>query len=129
MRSPELQGHEIKIKARCEFFPVPGIRPEELVVIGALFVPMLQERAGEVETFPIPAFGDHVDLAADLFLVNLLRFVRIGNVEDATLPIAETIDKQGLIISAQANIDWEDATSYITDRRDLLGLPFAFVIG
>ena len=87
-----------------------------------------QERAGEVEPFPVPALRDHVDLFADLFLVNLFRLLRIGNVEDAALAVTEAIDKECFVIGAQADVDGEHAAFHVTDRRDLPGLPFAFVV-
>src|SRR5216110_1979309 len=54
--------------------------------------------------------------------------VRIGNVEDAALAVAETTDKQCFVVSAQADIDWEHAAFNVTDRRDFFCLPLTFVV-
>ena len=120
MRAAEFQRGEIEIERRLQFFAVPGVTAEELLVVGAFLVPVREKRAGEVEPFPIPALRDHVDLLADLFLVNLFRFVRIGNVEDAALAVAEAIDKQCFVIGAQADVDGKHAAFHVTDRRDFL---------
>ena len=66
--------------------------------------------------FPSQLSRNHVDLLADLFLVNLFRFVRIGDVEDAAFAVAETIDKQRFVIGAQADVDGEHAAFHFTDR-------------
>ena len=125
MRAAQLERGEIEIERRLQFFAVPGVTAEELLVVGALLVPARQERTGEVKPFPVPALRHHVDLLADLFLVNLFRFLRIGNIEDAALAVAETIDKQCFVIGAQADVDRQHAAFDVTDRRDLLRLPFA----
>ena len=128
MRTAQLERGEIEIEARLQFLAVPGVSAEKLLVVRALLVPMRQERTGEVESLPIPTLRDHVDLFADLFLVNLFRMMRIGNVEDAALAVAETTDKQCLVVSAQADIDWEHAAFNVTHRRDLLCLPLAAIV-
>ncbi len=125
MRPTELKRSEIEIEARIQFLAVPGVTAEELLVIGALLVSAREKRTGEVEPLPIPALRHHVDLSADLFLVNLFWFLWIGNVEDAALAVGETIDEQCLIIGAQADIDRENTAFHVTDRRDLPSLPVA----
>src|SRR5262245_63693551 len=70
VRPTELEGREVELEAVAQLLAVPGVRPEELLVVRALLVPLGEERAGEVETFPVPALGDHVQLAPDLLLVD-----------------------------------------------------------
>src|SRR6266550_1884528 len=100
MRAPQFERSEIELELWLQFFPVPGITAEKLLVVGALLVPSRQERTGKIKAFPVPALRHHVHLLADWFLVNLFRFLRIGNVEDAALTIAETINKQCFVIGA-----------------------------
>src|SRR5207248_2006927 len=128
MRASQLESGEIEIKCRLQFFAVPGVTAEKLLVVGALLVPSRQKRAGKVESLSIPALRHHVRLLANLFLVNLLRFLRIGNVEHAALAVTETINKQCFVIGADANIDWKHTALHVADRRDLFGPPFAAVI-
>src|SRR2546430_14686135 len=106
MRPAELQRGEIESKAWLQFFSVPCVGAQELFVIVAFLVPALQERTGKVEPFPIPALRYHVDLPANLLLVNLFRFMRIRNIEHATLAVPEGIDEQCFVIGAKANIHW-----------------------
>ena len=128
MRAAQFQRGEIEIERWLQLFAVPGITANELLVVGALFVPSRQKRAGEVEPFPVPALRHHVDLPANLFLVNLFRLLRIRNVEHAALAVTETIDKQCFVIGAQADVDRKHAAFNVTDRRDLLRLPFAAIV-
>src|SRR5207249_5981691 len=119
---------EIEIEAWLQFFAVPGVTAKKLLVVGALLVPSRQKRAGKIKPFSIPALRHHVHLFANLFLVNLFRFLRIGNVEDAALAVTETINKQCFVIGADANIDRKHTALRLTDRRDLLGLPIAAIV-
>src|SRR5207249_6817709 len=119
---------EIEIEAWLQFFAVPGVTAKKLLVVGALLVPSRQKRAGKIKPFPIPALRHHVHLLANLLFVNLFRFLRIGNVEDAALAVAETINKQCFVISADANIDRKNTTLRFTDLRDFLRLPFAAIV-
>src|SRR5947207_12245554 len=70
MRATEFQCVEIEVETWFQFFTVPGVTAQELLVVFSLFVPSGQKRAGEIETFAVPALRDHVDLLADLFLIN-----------------------------------------------------------
>src|SRR5438477_11679193 len=128
MRATEFERGEIEIEAQRQFFAVPNVSAEKLLVVRALLVPVRQKRAGEVKSLPIPTLRDHVDLFADWFLVNLFRFLWIGYVEDAALAVTETTDKQCLVISAQADIHWEHAAFNVTDWRDLFYLPIPLVV-
>src|SRR5690242_17923952 len=105
MRTTKLQRGEIEIKSWLQFLPVPRIGPDELLVICALLIPIRQERTGEIETLPIPALRHHVDLLPDLLLINLLRLLRISDIENATLAVPEAADKQSFVIGTQTNID------------------------
>src|SRR2546430_9711227 len=106
MRPAELQRGEIESKAWLQFFSVPCVGAQELFVIVAFLVPALQERTGKVEPFPIPALRYHVDLSANLLLVNLFRSLRIRNVEHAALAVTETIDEQRFVIGAKTDVHW-----------------------
>src|SRR5262249_35683262 len=77
VRTAELERREVEREALTEFLAVPGERLQELLVVGALLVPARQQRAGEVEALPVPALGDHVELAADLLLVDHLWVERV----------------------------------------------------
>src|SRR4029453_14049296 len=105
MRTAQLQRSEIEFETWLQFLTVPCVGVQELFFIFAFLVPVRQERTGKIEPFPIPALRHHVDLSPNLLLINLFRLMRIRNIEDAALTITETIDEQGLIISAKADID------------------------
>src|SRR5436190_18251675 len=128
MWTAELERGEIEIEARPQFLAVPGESTEELLIIGALLVPMRQQRTGEVKPLPIPALRDHVDLFADWSLINLFRFLCIGNDEDAAFAVAETTNKQCFVVSAQADIHRQHAPFDVTDRRNFFCLPLTFVV-
>src|SRR4029077_14166294 len=104
MGTAQLQRGEIESKARLQFFAVPCIRAQELFIVFTFLVPALQERTGKVEPFPIPTLRYHVDLPANLLLVNLFRLMRIRNVEHAALTVSEAIDEQCSVIGAKADI-------------------------
>src|SRR6266436_7672275 len=106
MGPAQLQRGEIESKAWLQFFAVPCIGAQELLIVFAFLIPVLQERTGKVEPFPIPALPYHVDLSANLLLVNLFRFLRIRNVEHAALAVTETIYEQCFVVSTQADINW-----------------------
>src|SRR5207253_10065618 len=93
MWATQFQRGEIEVERRLQFFAVPGVTAQELLVVFSLLVPSGQKRAGEIKTFPVPTLRDHVDLLADLFLVNLFRLLGVGNIEDAALAVTEGIDK------------------------------------
>src|SRR6266851_8814618 len=128
MRAPKLERSEIEFKTWLQFFTVPCITAKELLVVVALFVPSRQQRTGEVEAPPIPALRHHVHLPANLLLVNLFGFVRVGNVEHAALAVTKTIHKQRLVIGAEADVDRKHTALNVADRRNLCCLPLAPVI-
>src|SRR6476469_4410855 len=129
MWAPQLQGGEIEIKTWLQFFPIPGVTAQELLVVGALLVPVPQKRTGKVESLAVPALRHHVHLLANLFLVNLFRSLWVAIIEDAAFAVTETIDKQCFVIGADADIDGEHATLDVTDWRNFLCLPFAAIVG
>src|SRR5215470_15485145 len=98
MRPAELQRSEIESKAWLEFFSVPCVGAQKLLVIFAFLIPVRQERAGKVEPFPVPALRHHVNLSSNLLLINLFRLLWVRNVEHAAPSIAETIDKQRFVV-------------------------------
>src|SRR5262249_22788443 len=106
MRTAQLQRGEIECKAWLQFFAVPSVGAQELLVVFALLIPACQERTGKVEPFPVPALRHHVHLSSNLFLVNLFWFLRIRDIEPATLAIAEAIDEQRFIVGAKTNVHW-----------------------
>src|ERR1700730_8476930 len=128
MGPPQLQCGEIESKAWLQFFAVPCIGAQELLVVFAFLIPALEERAGKVESFPIPALRYHVDLPANLLLVNLFRVMRIRNIEYAALAVSEAIDEQCFVVGAKADVHWQHAAFDVTDRGNLLCLPFAAVV-
>src|SRR6516164_7099427 len=128
MGAPKLQRGEIEIETWLQFFAVPCVGPQELLVIFAFLIPVCQERAGKVEAFSIPALRHHVYLPTNLLLVDLFRFLRVRDIEHSTLAIAETIDEQRFVIGAKADVHWQHTAFDVTDCRNLLCLPFAAVV-
>src|SRR6476469_7600423 len=128
MRTTEFKRGEIEIKRWFQFFAVPSIGSNELLIVGALLVPVGQERTGEVDTFSIPAFRDHVDLPSYLLLINLLRLLWVCDVENANLAVSEAGHEQGFIIGTQADVDRENPALGVTDRCHVFCLPFVLII-
>src|SRR5580765_63938 len=120
MRTSQLQRGEINVKARFQLFAVPGISAEKLFVVSAAFVPVRQQRAREVEAFAVPTLRNHVELTTDLFFINLLGLMGIRYVEDTALAIAEAIDEQGFVISADADVHQQHTAFDIADGRNFL---------
>src|SRR6266446_8114425 len=128
MRPAQLERGEVEIELWLQFLAIPRITAKKLLVVGALFIPSCQKRTGEIKPLPIPALRHHVDLPANLLLVNLFRFLWVRNIENSTLAVAETIYEQGLVVGANANIDGKNTALRITDRRDLFCLPVAVFV-
>src|ERR1700730_12668240 len=128
MGPAQLQRGEIESKAWLQFFTVPCIGAHELFIVFAFLIPVFQERAGKVEAFPITALRHHVDLSSNLFLVDLLWFLGVGNIEYPALAVSEAIDEQCFVIGAKADVHWQHAAFDVTDRGNLLCLPFAAVV-
>src|SRR6266852_5837331 len=128
MRPPKLERGEIEIEPWLQFLAIPRITAEELLVIVALFVPSRQKRAREVEPLPVPALRHHIHLPANLLLVKLFRLLWIGNIEHAALAVTEAIYKQRLVVGAQANVNRKHTALNVTDRRNILRLPFAAIV-
>ena len=76
-------------KDSFELLAVPGIGLQELLVVGALLVPVGEQRGGEIDAFTVPALRDHVDLRADLLRVDLLRRLGIAQIEETRRAIRE----------------------------------------
>lgn len=127
VRPTELERVKIEIEFGGQLFAVPGIAAHELFVVFAGFVPACEERAAEVEAFTVPALGNHVELATDLFLVDFYWFVRIGNVKNAHFSVTEAIDEESFVIGAEADIDGENA-ALGANIGDFLGLPLAVLV-
>src|SRR5215471_2046136 len=123
MWASELERGEIKVKLRLQLLAVPGKSAKELFVVVAGFVPVRQQRAGEIQAFAVPALRNHVYLPADLLLVLLARLMRIRHVENAALTIAEAIHEQGLVIRADANVHRQHPALDLPNIRDFLCLP------
>src|SRR5213594_54768 len=127
MRATEFERIEIQLELWLQLLAIPGIGADELLVVRALFVPMREERAAEVEPLPVPALRHHVDLLADGLLVNLLRLLRIRHVKDAALAVAEATHEECAVIGAQADVHRKHAT-LAADGRDFLRLPLALAV-
>src|SRR5262245_29363491 len=104
MRATQLERSEIDVEFRFQLLAIPRVSAKELFVVLTALVPVCQQRAGEIEPFAIPALRNHVNLPADLLLINLMRILRIRDVEHAALAIAEAIDEQRLIVCADADV-------------------------
>src|SRR4051812_17528235 len=120
MRAAEFERGEIEREFLGQFFAIPSVGFQELLIVVAALVPAREERTAEVEPLPIPTLRDHIDLLADLLLVNLFRLLRIGHIEHAALAVTETVHEQRLVVRAQAYVHWQH-TAFATDGRDFLG--------
>src|ERR1700724_1722152 len=125
MRAAQLERGEIEIEGWLQLLAIPRITANELLVVDALFVPPRQKRAREVEPLPVPALRHHIHLPANLLRVNLFRLLWIGNIKHAALAVTETIYKQSLVIGTEADVDRKHTALNVTDRRNILRLPFA----
>src|SRR5262249_8704454 len=104
MRPTQFERCEIEINFWFQFLAVPIVNAKKLFVIFATFIPVGQQRTGEVKPFAVPTLRNHVKLTPDFFLINLVGMVRVRHVEYAALPIAETVREQRLVISAEADV-------------------------
>src|SRR5262249_57887054 len=86
-----------------------------------------EQGAGKIEALSIPTLGNHVELFADLFLVDLLRLLRVRYVKHTHFTVAETVYEQRFVVVADANIHWQHAARW-SNLRDVLALPFALVV-
>src|SRR5204863_5720565 len=73
VRTSEFERGEIEREFLRQRFAVPDAALHELLIVVAAFVPAREEGTAEVKPLPIPALRHHVNLFADLLLVNLLR--------------------------------------------------------
>src|SRR6202011_4462026 len=67
MRAAELFGKKIDLEFELQLLAVPVVGTQDLLVVGALLVPMFQQRGGDIDALSIPALGNHVDLLAGDF--------------------------------------------------------------
>src|ERR1700674_5256711 len=101
--------------------PVEGA--QELLVVRALLVPVRQQARRDVQPLAVPALRDHVDLAAGMLLIALLRVFRIGDIEVMRGAVHEGIDPQTPAIGGNGDINGQRNLRRITNRSDLPGSP------
>src|SRR5580765_942583 len=95
MGSAQTFLQEVDREALRQRLAIPAIGPEKLLIGIARLVPIGEQRACVIDTLAVPALRDHVQLFADLSLVDLLRVVGIRHVIDTGLAIHEAVDEEG----------------------------------
>src|SRR5262249_57216995 len=68
VRAAELGVEEVDLEERREVLAVPAVGLQELLAVGALLVPVGEQRRGDVEALTVPGLRDHVGLLPDLLL-------------------------------------------------------------
>ena len=99
-----------------------------MLVVCARLVPIRQERAGVIDAFAVPALRNHVELRADLLLVDLLWLVRVRDVEYACGSVHEGVDEQSRVVGRETDVDRHRQLRGVTNFCYLLSLPDAAFI-
>jgi len=128
MRPAEFQLSKIQSKLRLQFLAVPRISTNKLLVIGAFLVPFLQERAGKIKSFSVPALATPCSPVCQSVSRNLFRLVRIRNIEHAALAVTKTINNN--VLSSALRLISTGSTPPFTlpTGCNFLGLPIALVV-
>ncbi len=64
MGAAKLLFIKVDLEFLNELFSIPVISLQELLVVGALLVPIRKQRSRDINALSIPALGNHVHLAA-----------------------------------------------------------------
>ena len=92
MRASQLFLREIHFERLLQLLAVPLKRAQELFVIGATFVPLLEQAGRDIDALAVPRLTDHVDLAPGLLRVRLLWRFRIAEVEVAGQAVGKGVN-------------------------------------
>src|SRR4051812_10880990 len=128
MSTAKLQRSEVDLELLDEFFAIPIIGLEELVVFVALHIPVRKQRRRKVNPLTIIALRDHIDLIPDLLCVNFFRSFRVRNIEQMSGPIHEGIYPQVLGVSRNRNVDRQRYLARVANVRHRLRLPLTTTI-
>src|SRR5258708_26185637 len=81
MGPAELCLVEIDCPLLLQLFAVPAEKLQELLVVGAFLVPICEQGGSDIDPFPVPALGHHVDLRPGVRRIGFLGGFRVRQIE------------------------------------------------
>ncbi len=119
---------EINAETWNQLLAVPFKSFEVLLIVVSFLSQLASSRGGKVCPLTIPTLGDHVDLLANLSLVDLLRIERVTDVEQACLSIHEGVYPETCIVGRDRDVYRQWNLGRFTNVADCLGLPLSLLI-